>query len=165
MPKLNKKMEDALNSQTNAEFYSSYLYLSMAAYFDDAKLKGFAHWMKAQAQEEASHATKIYDYVVERGNRVALKAIEAPPTEWDSPLAVFQAVYQHEVKVTGMINALVDLASQENDEGTKAFLQWFVDEQEEEEESADEVVQKLRAVGDSTERLMALDRELAERKS
>ena len=160
---IDEKMQDALNKQLNAELYSSYLYLSMAAYFQGVNLGGFANWMRVQAQEELSHAMKFYDYVNERGGRVALQAVEAPPSEWDSPLAVFEHVYQHEQKVTGLINKLVDLAIEARDHATNNFLQWFVSEQVEEEDSADEVVQRLKLVGDDPSGLFMIDRELAQR--
>ena len=160
---LGNKMEKALNGQVNAELYSSYLYLSMSAYFESLKLRGFANWMRVQAQEEVVHAMKIYDHIIERGGRVILPAVEAPPTEWDSPLAVFEQVYSHEQKVTGLINDLVDLATSENDPATKSFLQWFVDEQAEEEDSANQVLQKLKLVGEAPDGLFMIDGELAER--
>lgn len=160
---IDEKMQDALNKQLNAELYSSYLYLSMAAYFQGVNLGGFANWMRVQAQEELSHAMKFYDYVNERGGRVTLQAVEAPPSEWDSPLAVFEHVYQHEQKVTGLINELVDLAIEARDHATNNFLQWFVSEQVEEEDSADEVVQRLKLVGDDPSGLFMIDRELAQR--
>ena len=103
---ISNKMRDALNGQVNAEYYSSYLYLSMSAYFQSLNFKGFAHWMRVQAQEELGHSLKLYDYVVERGGRVTLKAIEAPPTEWASPLKAFEVAYEHERKVTGLILAM-----------------------------------------------------------
>jgi len=126
---ISKSVEKALNDQINAEFYSAYLYLSMMAYFESVNLAGFATWMKAQTQEEIMHAMKMYDFVNERGGRVILQAIEAPPAEWDSPLAAFEAAYAHEQIVTGRINDLVNLAIEEKDHATNAFLQWFVNEQ------------------------------------
>lgn len=163
MSKLSTRMENALNDQINAELYSSYLYLSMATYFHDINLSGFAHWMEVQSQEEYSHAMKIYKFVVERLGRVTLKAIEAPQSQWASPLAAFEAAYEHEVAVTGMINNLMDIADQEKDRATRVFLHWFIDEQVEEEASADEVVQKLKMIGDSASGLIMYDRALAQR--
>lgn len=157
------KIEKALNDQINAEMYSSYLYLSMSSYFSSINLNGFATWMRVQAQEELTHAMKFYDYVIERGGRVTVKAIEAPPAEWDSPLKVFEHVYTHEQKVTGLINDLVNLAIAEKDHATTAFLQWFVTEQVEEESSADEIVQKVKLVGDQGAGLLMLDQELGQR--
>ena len=160
---LSKKMNDALNEQINAEFYSAYLYLSMKAYFASVNLRGFAKWMLAQTQEECMHAMKLYDFVNERGGRVLLKAIDGPVTEWPSPLAAFEAVYAHEQKVTGLINGLVNLAVEEKDHVTNNFLQWFVDEQVEEEESANAVVERLKVVGDSAEGRGVIDKELGQR--
>jgi len=160
---IDEKMQEAINKQLNAELYSSYLYLSMSAYFQSANLGGFANWMRVQAKEELAHAMKFYDYVNERGGRVILHPVEEPPSEWDSPLAVFEHVYRHEQKVTGLINKLVDLAVEARDHATNNFLQWFVSEQVEEEASADEVVQKLKLVGDDPSGLFMIDRELAQR--
>jgi len=160
---IKKKIENALNKQTNAEMYSSYLYLSMSAFFESANLKGFAHWMRIQAQEELVHALKFFDYVHGRGGTVTLTAIDAPPIKWQSPLAVFDHVFEHEQKVTGLINDLVDLAISENDHATHNFLQWFVAEQVEEESSADEIVHKLKLVGDARGGLFMLDKELGQR--
>jgi len=160
---ISKKMEKALNDQVNAELYSAYLYLSMESYFKSENLNGFANWMRVQTQEEVSHAMKIYDFINERNGRVILKAIEGPQTKWDSHLAVFEAVYAHEQKVTGLINKLVDLAINENDHATNNFLQWFVNEQVEEESSADEIVQQLKMMKDAPGGLFMLDRELGQR--
>ncbi|MHC4570590.1 MAG: ferritin [Planctomycetota bacterium] len=160
---INKKIEDALNEQINAELYSAYLYLSMEAYFESLNLSGFANWMMVQTQEELAHVMKIYRFVNERSGRVLLKAIMQPPTEWDSPLAVFEATYKHEQKVTGLINNLVNLAIEEKDHATNSFLQWFVNEQVEEESSADEVVQKLKMIKNAPEGLLLIDRELGQR--
>ncbi len=160
---LKENIEKALNNQLNAEIYSAYLYLSMAAYFESISLKGFANWMKVQYQEEMAHAMKFYDYINDRGGRVLLQAIEAPPTHWDSPLAAFEATYKHEQKVTGLINKLVELAMSEHDHATNIFLQWFVTEQVEEEDSANEIVEKLKLMGDARGGLFMLDRELGQR--
>lgn len=160
---IKEKIQDALNKQINAELYSSYLYLSMSAYFESINLKGFANWMRVQTQEELVHAMKFYDYLIERGGKVLLSSIESPPTEWPSPLAIFENAYQHEQKVTGLINKLVDLAIAEKDHATNNFLQWFVSEQVEEEASADEVVQKIKLMGDARGGIFMLDRELAQR--
>ena len=160
---ISKNMEEALNEQVNAELYSSYLYLSMESFFKSQNLNGFANWMRIQTQEEVMHATKIYDFINERGGRVLLKAIEGPQTEWDSTLAVFKAVYEHEQKVTGLINNLVDLAITEKDHATNSFLQWFVNEQVEEESTADEIVQQLKMVENAPGGIFMFDRELGQR--
>jgi ferritin len=153
-------MEKALNGQLVAELYSAYLYLSMAAYFDARKLPGFATWMRVQAQEEITHGMKFYRYVNESGGRVALGPIEGPPTAWPSPAAAFEHVLAHERKVTGLINELVKLAAEEKDRATTDFLQWFVKEQVEEEESAEAVLQKVKGAGAE---LSAADGELGRR--
>ena len=160
---IKEKIREALNQQLNAELFSSYLYLSMAAYFESINLKGFANWMRVQTQEELVHAMKFYDFIIERGGKVVLSSIEGPRTEWASPLAVFEHAYEHEQKVTGLINNLVDLSAAEQDHATSNFLQWFVAEQVEEEASADEVVQKIKLMGDASGGLFMLDRELAQR--
>jgi ferritin len=160
---LSKKMQEALNAQINAEYYSSYLYLSMAAHCQASNLEGIAAWLRIQADEEMIHAMKIYDFVLERGGRVVLTAIEAPASEWESPLAIFEATYAHEQYVTERINKLVDLAIAESDHATNAFLQWFVNEQVEEEANADAVLQKLKLMADAPGGLFMLDRELGQR--
>src|SRR4030043_1427016 len=142
-------MQEALNKHINAELYSSYLYLSMSAYFQSINLAGFAHWMRVQAQEELAHALKFYDHVLERGGTVTLQPVEAPTSRWDSALTAFEDAYRHEQKVTGLINQLVDDAVQTRDHATNAFLQWFVSEQVEEEAPVDAIVQKLKLVGDA----------------
>lgn len=160
---LKENMLKALNSQLNAEIYSAYLYLSMEAYFESIDLGGCANWMRAQAQEELTHAMKFYGYIVQRGERVTLSTIEGPQIEWDSPVAVFEHVYEHEQKVTGLINDLVDLSVSESDHATNNVLQWFVAEQVEEEESASGVLQRMKLAGDSKSGLFMLDSELGQR--
>ena len=160
---LKKKMLKAMNDQINAEMFSSYLYLSMEAYFQSISLKGFAAWMRVQAQEEMMHAMKFYDYVNERGGKVTLEAIAKPEIAWASPLAVFEAVLKHEEHVTSLINNLVDLAISEKDHASNNFLQWFIAEQVEEEASAGEVVEKLKLIKDNTSGLFMVDAELGRR--
>ena len=160
---LNKNIEKAINKQINAELWSGYLYLSMSSYFESISLKGFANWMWIQAREETTHAMRLYNYVTERGGRVILTAIDKVPTQWNSPLSVFEETYKHEQKVTDMINDLVNLAIKEKDHATANMLQWFVDEQVEEEASADEIVQKLKLIGKNNNGLFMLDRELGQR--
>jgi len=162
---LKKKIEKAFNKQINAETWSAYLYWSMATWFDAQGLKGFANWMRCQAQEEMVHAMKFYTFLHDRGGRVLLGAMEEPPGEWDSALAVFQAAYEHECYVTGRINDLVDLAGAEKDHAAAAFLQWFVTEQVEEEASASEIVQMLEMAGPKGRSLLMLDREVGARRS
>lgn len=160
---LNKKIQDAFNGQINAELCSSYLYLSMSAYFESANLAGMAAWMKIQAQEELLHAMKFFDFINERDGRVGLSQIEAPKTEWESALDVFEDAYAHECKVSGLINELVDLSIGEHDHAANAFLQWFVTEQVEEESTALTIVDKLKRAGDSSVALLMLDGELGQR--
>jgi ferritin len=160
---LSKKMEKALNDQLNAEFYSAYVYLSLAAYFESKNLEGLASWMQAQAAEERGHAMKFYGYIHSRGGRVKLSQIDAPETSWDSPLVGFRSALEHEKMITGRINDLVDLANKEKDNASHQFLMWFVAEQVEEEESVGRVVDKLEMVGDSPSGLFIMDRELAKR--
>ena len=160
---LSDKMEAAINQQINAEMYSSYLYLSMATYFESISLGGLANWMRQQAQEEMFHGMKMFDFVCERGGRVILKAIDEPPSEWSSVLDVFENVLAHEQKVTGLINDLVNLAMDERDHATNIFLQWFVSEQVEEEDTAGGLVDKLKLIGGDANGLFMLDTELANR--
>ena len=160
---LSEKMVNALNDQVNAEFYSSYLYLSMSSWFKSINLMGFARWMEVQAMEEMTHALKFFNYIMDRGQRALTAPLAGPPTQWESPLAVFEEAYNHELKVSGLINNLVDLAISERDHATNNMLQWFVTEQVEEEASADAVVQKLRLMGDAKSALYLLDQELGRR--
>ena len=160
---LSERMQGALNEQINAELYSSYLYLAMSSHFSSVNLVGMASWMRVQVQEELFHAIKMYDFVNERGGRAMMKAINQPPGAWDSPLAVFEAGLDHERKVTGLINNLVDVAIAERDHATSIFLQWFVTEQVEEEANASGIVSKLRMIGHDASSLFALDQELGQR--
>ncbi len=160
---LTQRMEEALNEQINAELYSGYLYMAMSAYFAKEGLPGFATWMHAQAQEEQSHAEKFYNFILERDGRVTLKTIEAPPASWDSALAAFQDSLAHEQKVTDRINKLMDLAVEEKDHATRGFLQWFVDEQVEEEDSVRQVIDELKMVGGAGGGMFMLNRELGQR--
>jgi ferritin len=160
---LKPEMEKALNGQIVAEFYSAYLYLSMAAYFEREGLPGFAQWMRVQFKEEQAHAFKMFDYVIDRGGRVELGGIEAPQSQWDSPLRVFEDTLAHEQKVTGLINGLVDLAHELSDHASDNFLRWYVAEQVEEEDSADSIRQQLKLIGDNGQGLLMLDRELGAR--
>ena len=161
---LSKTMEEALNRQVNRELYSSYLYLGMSAYFETVNLKGFAGWMKIQADEERSHAMKIYEYIIARQGKVVLDTIEAPKGKWTSAGKVFDEVYAHEQKVTSMIDTLVDLAIKEKDHATFELLQWFVKEQVEEEANAAMITEKIKTVGDVPGHLFYLDHELGKRK-
>ncbi len=160
---MQKKIQDAINVQINAEIYSAYLYLSMAAYFDSKGLAGFANWMKTQYQEEMAHAMKFYDYTYERGGEVILQAISAPPTSFKSPLHVFEESLKHEQMVSNLINNLYELAIKEKDYAFKSFLKWYIDEQVEEEGSAQVVVDKIKLAGEEGPGLFMLDKELGAR--
>lgn len=157
-------MEKALNEQINAEFASAYLYLSMATWFEEQNFEGMANWMMIQFKEEQTHALKFYNYVIERGGRVTLQKIDAPKTEWGNILQVFEETLKHEKLVTSMIHDLADLAVEERDHATSSMLQWFIDEQVEEEASADKIVNQLKLIGDNPNGLFMLDREFAARK-
>ena len=160
---ISEKMTEALNDQMNAEMYSAYLYMAMSAASTHSGYKGAAGWFMVQYQEEMTHAMKFYNYLVERGGRVMLKPIDGPETEWESPVEVFKAAYEHEQKVTGMINDLVDTAIKERDHATNSMLNWFVDEQVEEEASTSEIYEKLLMIGDNKSALFMLDKELGAR--
>ncbi|GBD88760.1 ferritin [bacterium BMS3Abin03] len=160
---ISKKIQDALNKQINAEFYSSYFYLSMSAYFESEDLQGFSQWFRVQANEEYAHAMKIFDYISQIGGEVKLMEIKGPKTDWGSFLEVFQDTFEHEQKVTKSINELLDLSITEKDHATVNFLQWFVSEQIEEEATAQQIVKKMEMIGDSKSGLFMLDRELGSR--
>ncbi|MDA3823627.1 MAG: ferritin [Bacteroidales bacterium] len=160
---INKKMEEAINSQINAELYSAYLYLSMSAYFQEKNLPGFASWMESQAAEEMFHAKKFYNYVIERGGRGDMRAIEAPPKEWKSTVDVFEETLKHEQHVTALINGLVDLAIELKDHASNNMLQWFIAEQVEEEATSDEILNKVKMIVDSKSGMYQLDKEMSTR--
>ncbi len=160
---ISTKMQDALNEQIAAEFYSAHMYLSMSSYLESVDLPGFAKWMRVQYQEEVTHAERIFDYVIERDGRAILKSFDAPPAEWKSVLDVFEMTYEHEQKVTGLIHNLVDIALAEKDHATYNSLQWFVAEQVEEEATAKGILQQLKLLGDSKSGLFMIDRELGTR--
>lgn len=160
---LSPKMEDALNKQINAELYSGYLYLSMSAYYQSINLPGFANWFHVQMQEEQAHAQIMYNYVVDRGGRVKLMPIDGPQTDWDSPVAPVQNALEHEQKVTGLINDLVHLATEERDYASIGMLQWFVTEQIEEEKNPSDILQQLKLMGDAPGGLFMIDQQLAAR--
>ena len=160
---LDKKIQDALNDQMIFEMYSANIYLSMATWFDEKNLTGFANWMKVQYQEEMFHATKFYNYIDERGGRVLIKGIDAPGTEWASPLAAFENALKHERIVTQRINKIVSLVNEEEDFATANVMQWFVTEQVEEESNVDGVIQQLKLMEGAPGALFMLDRELGQR--
>ena len=162
---INKPMQDAMNEQINKEMFSSYLYLSMAAYFEGKNLPGFANWMRLQAEEEREHAMKFYDFILERGGRVELKAIEAPKLEWGSNLEVVEEVAAHEALVTASINSLYELALKEKDYPAQIMLQWFITEQVEEESNAGQVVADLKLIEERGTAVLMLDKQLGKRQA
>ncbi len=158
-----KIVQDDFNKQINEEIFSSYLYLSMSAWFESVNLPGFAKWMKVQSHEENIHAMKFFSHIIERGGKVALAAISKPAAVWKSPLEAFEAALAHEKHITARINGLMDLAIAEKDHASASFLKWFVDEQVEEEANAEAIVQKLRLAKDAAGALFMIDRELSAR--
>jgi ferritin len=160
-----ERMEEALNEQVNKEMYSSYLYLAMSAYSSSVGLPGFAHWFRVQVEEENIHAMKLFDYINDQGGRVKLKEIKEPPMEFGTAMDMFQQTLEHEQFITRSINELVDLARTEKDESTASFLQWYVDEQVEEEENDNEIIAKLRGVDKNEYLIPSVDAELAKRLS
>ena len=160
---IGKKMEASINGQIQAEFQSSYLYLSMATWFDAHDLPGCAHWMKKQAEEEWGHGMKMYSYLVARGGRVILGEIETPRNEWASATDIFKEVLEHEELVTTLIYSMFELADQEKDLASKSMLKWFIDEQVEEEEDATAILTKFKKLGEIPISLAMLDKELGAR--
>ena len=160
---ITKKVEAALNKQMNQELQASYLYLSMSAYFDSINLDGFSHWMRLQAQEELAHAMKVFGFIMDREGRVKLTAVKSPPETWKSPLAAAQEALKSERMNTKQINDLVELSFETKDHATRVFLQWFVDEQVEEESSASKLAEKVKLVKDDKGALFILDQELGSR--
>ena len=158
-----KKLDTAMSKQFNMELYSSYLYLSAAAYLNTKNLEGFAHWMELQAQEELTHAAKFYHYILERGGNLVLTDVMAPPKTFRSPLAACEAALAHERKNTKQLNGMMDIAIAAKDHAAAGFLQWFVDEQVEEEAQTSQLVENVKMVKDSGGALFMLDRELAKR--
>ncbi len=159
---LSTKIQDAINEQIKNELYSAYLYLAMSAYFETQTLPGFAKWMRAHAQEEQGHALRFFDYVVDRGGRVILQAIPQPPSEWASPLDVFEKTLEHEQKVTAMINKLHALAVEEKDYASQIALQWFITEQVEEEKTVGQILEHLKKIGPHAASLIMYDGHLGE---
>ncbi len=162
---MSSKVQDALNEQMKHEFYSSYLYLSMSAYLDRANLPGMAKWMRAQAREEANHGMKIFDHLLDRAGKILLYPIGGPPSEFASPREVFDQAHRHEKEVTASINQLYGLAMDERDFASRVFLDWFVQEQVEEEKTSGLLAEQLRMVGEDRPGLLMLDRELGARRS
>ena len=162
---ISQKMTDAINKQINAEMYSAYLYLSMSAWCKDKNLDGFAQWLNVQAREEMEHAMKFYNYVFEQGGRVKLMPIDGPPTEFASIKEIANMQLEHEKKVTSLILNLVKIAREEGDVATEIFLQWYVTEQVEEENNAEEIINKLSMIGEAGHALYMLDKEMGQRQA
>lgn len=160
---LTPKLLDLLNNQVNKEHYSSYLYLSMAAYFEGEGLSGFAKWMKVQSEEEYEHGMKFFEFINDRGKKVVLDAIAKPETTWKDAADVFHKVLEHEQHVTSLINAIYAQAVDDKDYPTQVMLHWFIDEQVEEEKNAQQIVDQLKMIGDSKTSLMMLDQALGKR--
>lgn len=160
---LNPIIEKALNDQINAEFWSAYLYLSMACHFEDAGRPGVANWFRTQYKEESDHAMILINYVNSRNGKVTLRAIDAVPTEWKNEADAFRATLEHEEKVTALINELYALAEKEHDYATREKLNWFISEQVEEEETVRQIIDNYELIGENGNGLYNLDRELATR--
>lgn len=160
---LSKPVVAGINEQIANEFAAAYLYLSITAHFETEKLPGFAHWMRQQHQEEISHAMRLFDFLTEHGARVELKAIDKPPSVFNTPLSVMEQVLTHEEQVTSAINELYELANAEKDYPAQLMLQWFITEQTEEERSVGDIISRLKLAGDSAPAMLMIDRELASR--
>ncbi len=160
---ISNKLQDAINAQINAEFWSAYLYLAMGMHFESEGHAGIANWFRIQFKEEQAHAEIFINYLLSRGGRVVLKPIAEVPGEWTSPLAAYTDTLAHEQKVTKMINDLYALAEAEHDYATRGRLDWFVSEQVEEEENAQKLIDRLKLIGDNGLALYMLDQELAAR--
>ncbi len=160
---ISKQMAEALNNHLNKELYSSYLYMSMSGHAQHIGLKGFAHWFNVQVKEELLHVQKAYQYLLDQGAKVILEAIDKPPTEFESALDLFETTLNHEKQVTARINDLVGIANKENDYATANMLQWFIDEQVEEETSAGDIVRQLKLVGNDGTGQFMIDKELSTR--
>jgi ferritin len=160
---ITKTVQNAINEQINKELYSSYLYLSMAAYFEDKNLPGFANWMYVQAEEERGHGMKLFEHLLERSGKVELKPIAGPQTTWNTSLEVFKHVQEHEAAVTASINTLYELALKEKDYPFQVVLQWFITEQVEEEKNASEIVQQLELIDAKGTAVLMLDHQLGKR--
>jgi ferritin len=160
---ISNSMQETINEQINKEFYSAYLYLSMAAYFETKNLPGFAKWMRIQAGEEQEHGMKLFEHLVDRGSKVELKPIAGPETDWKTNLDVFKQAQAHEAEVTASINGLYELALKEKDYPAQVLLQWFITEQVEEEKNAADIVQQLELIDAKGTAVLMLDHQLGKR--
>jgi ferritin len=162
---IGKKIQDALNAQINLEQYSAQLYLAMSAHCEGKSFRGFAHWLRVQAQEETKHAMKLVEFVLDRGGRLALAAIAAPPVDFGSVTQTFEKILEHEQSITAKINALFELSRGEKDYASEIALQWYVTEQVEEEASAGQIVDQLKAVGEQGGGIWYLDSKMGKRQA
>jgi len=160
---IQKEVLDALNEQINAESYSAYMYLSMSAYFENLGLSGFAHWMKIQHQEESAHAIKFFNYVISRGGKVVLKAIDQVSVDFDSIVDVFEKTLIHEIHVTSLISNLIEVSIKAKDHASQSFLKWFIDEQVEEEANVEKILATLKLINEQGNGIFMMDRELSQR--
>lgn len=160
---LSKNLQDEINTQIKLELYSGYLYLAMAAHFEEDNWGGFASWMKKQAAEEQEHALKFFEYIHDRGGKVTLQAIDQPPASFGKHVDIFAQVLKHEESVTARINLLYGIAVKDNDYASQEFLNWFVKEQVEEEKNASEILDWLKKAGDATNALFQINGYLARR--
>jgi len=160
---MDKQLEKLYQDQIKNEWYSAYLYISMAAYFESINLEGFAHWMYAQAKEEQEHGKKMFDFLIDRGVKVVLQAIAQPPADFASPVEVFEKSSEHEKKVTALINGIADMADKVNDHPSKVFIQWFISEQVEEEKNASRILDLLKKIPANSAGIFQLDHQLAKR--
>jgi len=160
---IKKEVLDAMNEQINAETYSAYMYLSMAAYLKNMGLDGFANWMKIQYQEESAHAIKFFNYLTDRGGKVTLKAVAQVPVDFDGVVDIFEKTLAHEILVTGLINNLVDVAVKASDHASQSFLKWYVDEQVEEESNVEKILATLKLINGEGNGIFMMDRELSQR--
>jgi len=160
---MDKQLEKLYQDQIKNEWYSAYLYMSMAAYFESINFDGFAHWMFKQAGEEYVHGKKMFDFLIDRSVKVALQAIAQPPVDFSSHLDVFEKALEHEKKVTGLIHAIADLSEKVNDHPSKVFIQWFITEQVEEEKNASKILETLKKIPPNSAGIFQLDHQLGKR--
>lgn len=160
---MDKQLEKLIQDQVKNEWYSAYLYTSMAAWFESENLEGFAHWMYKQAAEETEHGKKMFEFLIDRGVKIVLQAIPQPPADFPSPVGIFEQSLEHEKKVTALINGIADQADKVNDHPTKVFIQWFITEQVEEEKNAAEIVANLQLIDAHGTAVLMLDHTLGKR--
>jgi ferritin len=160
---MDKQLEKLIQDQIKNEWYSAYLYTSMAAWFDAENLEGFAHWMYKQAEEETEHGKKMFEFLIDRGVKIVLQAIPQPPSDFPSPQAIFEQSLEHEKKVTALINGIADQADKVNDHPTKVFIQWFITEQVEEEKNASQILDLLKKIPPNSAGIFQLDHRLTKR--